>query len=126
MIARDFQSKDKEFLKLLLEAWSLPVENLELIPDIGYVVEDICIGFLVTTNAGICYLDNYITNPIYDKETRDTALVLLTTTLENKAETLGYKYILALANLPSMENRFTSLGYSNKDKYSLFVKELGR
>ena len=91
----------------------------------GYIVEDVAAGFVMQTDAGIAFLENYISNP--DARPRDVAKAVdqISEALMGFAKDAGFEYIGALTVLRSIQKRAKRLGLSLHDTpYAMLSKAL--
>jgi hypothetical protein len=93
-------------------------------PEIGFIVDDVCAGFIVQTDSLICFLDGFASNPHSDKAVRDQALDLLSDTLVNFAHQRGYKLIMAYTRHPSIKKRCRKYGFAYKGEDGLYSREI--
>ncbi|MEP3786566.1 hypothetical protein [Ascidiaceihabitans sp.] len=91
----------------------------------GFIVDDVAAGFLMQTDAGVAYLENYISNPDARPKQVATAIDQITAALLGLARAKGFEYVAAFTALPSIEKRAQRLGMSLHDEpYALLTKEL--
>lgn len=91
----------------------------------GFIVDDVAAGFLMQTDAGVAYLENYISNPDARPKQVATAIDQITAALLGLARAKGFEYVAAFTALSSIEKRAQRLGMSLHDEpYALLTKEL--
>ena len=113
-------------LKDWLTARKLTLPHEDLFSDIGFVVNNIAIGFLFLTNSKQAYIDHLATDPKSDKEERRVALDKLFETLEKTATDKGCLMITGLASMPAVRTRLDRGGYAHYGEFGLYYKVLGR
>ncbi len=75
----------------------------ELYPDVGFVVDDLAIGFLYQTDAPhVAWLDGVVTDPDSTAEQRAKALPQLISALYSEADKLGIRAVFATTSAPSL------------------------
>ena len=74
------------------------------LPELGVMVENIAVGFLILTNNNCAFLDFYISNPMSDKTMRSRALDQITEALIDTAKDLRVKLVMCnTASFPVKE-----------------------
>lgn len=116
-------SKDMTQLNSWLEKRGLPVYINFQLPRIGFIVEEVAVGFLCQTDSLACIIDPYITNVEANSETRSHAISKITEQILFTAKTLGFKRILYLTFEDSLAERSKSYGFITS-KTNFGYKEL--
>ena len=96
----------------------------ELFAPFGYVVDDVAVGFLVKTDAGVCYIEHMAADPDADEGRRDQALQTLFVLLENAGRVAGFKMITILTRLDAMKKRVEERGFKEFGTFALNYKKL--
>ena len=96
----------------------------ELFAPFGYVIDDCAVGFLVKTDAGVCYIEHMAADPDAEEGRRDKALQLLFVLLENAGRAAGFKMITILTRLSAMKKRVEERGFSEFGDFTLNYKKL--
>lgn len=84
---------------------------LELLPKVGYVVDEICAGFLYVNNSGLCHLEWLVSDPRSDKAIRNEALTLLIDSLCSTAKEHNLKAIFTTSNNKNLIERLKNHGF---------------
>ena len=94
------------------------------LPETGIIVDDVAVGFLITTSNSCGLIDFYISNPTASKKERDIALDGITISLINLAENLGVKKIFCNTQHPAISDRAIKHGFNSLGKFTCFEKGL--
>lgn len=98
---------------------------LEYLPETGFIVPNICAGFLYKTDSKLALIENYISCPKSDKETRSNALDLVTKSLIDEAKKYDFNVIMALTKLDSVRKRAEKSGFQTVDNdFSILVRRV--
>ena len=124
MIIKPFAPSDYEELLQWYSDWEEPPPALELLPKTGFVIQNICAGFLYMTDARLGILDCFISNPSSPKEKRTEAINALADNLLACAKFYGCRAVMASSNILSIKQRCEDLGFVYKGETSLYIKEL--
>ena len=66
----------------------------DLLPSIGFIIDDIVAGFLYQTDSGVCFFETVVSKKDSDKEKRREALDQLIDTIVNCAKEMKYKRLI--------------------------------
>lgn len=95
-----------------------------LLPAIGYIVDECCAGWLYKTDSDFCLIEWIVSDPSSDKIERDEALDVLIDTLENEAKKQGFTVMftsISRDKTPHLEDRMKKhdfvLGDENMANY---------
>jgi hypothetical protein len=94
------------------------------IPKIGFIVPDVCAGFLYQTDSSICLFDGFIANPEARGEKRKAGLDAVTDALIISAKDLGFKSILAFTQNERIERRCERYEFQLIGAFNLYVRGL--
>lgn len=97
---------------------------LELLSDIGLIIDDIACGFLYTTNSKLGILEAFISNPYSDKNDRDLALNRITLDLIDIAKSKGIKVLKCDTKIDAIVNRAIKFGFVNIGQFKTLIKEI--
>lgn len=92
-----------------LHDWPCP--DQEMLPETGFIVEDICAGFLYKTDSKIALLEFIISNPQTTKEKRANGLDILITALCEEAKKLEFKAIFTSVQHKKLIQRYENHGF---------------
>lgn len=84
---------------------------LELLPKMGYIVDDICAGFIYLNDSKFCHLEWIISDPRSSKKERDETLNVLIDHLCSVAKDLGYTTVFSATKHESLVNRYKNKGF---------------
>jgi len=106
MFVRTFTDDDYEDVGKWWIAQGWPVLPLELLPDMGIIVEvngnKACVGWLYTSNSKLAWLGWPVANPDVSSFSRGKAVLKMIETLEGAAKGLGYSAIMTFSEIPAM------------------------
>lgn len=95
-------------------SWKAP--SINMLPKTGFIVENICAGFLYKTDSEIAWLEFIISNPVSDKEERSQALDLVINSLVEEAKLSGFKAIFTSVEHKKLIERYKEHGFVESDK----------
>ncbi len=124
MESRSVFEEDFEEIKKWFERRGMHCPEIDLFSKNGLIVDDVAAGFLYSTDSGVCFLENFITNPDSNKKERLMALDLIAQDLCSLAEDLGFKLIFGFSTYPGIVKLAHSLYFNSLESGSYFVKEL--
>lgn len=93
------------------------------LPQIGYVVDKIAMGFLRRMEGGFAQIDSLVTNPIASPEDRDQALDLIYSTLIDTARSIGIKALMGFTTNKNTLTRSLRHGFTISD-HTFLTKRL--
>jgi hypothetical protein len=130
----DIQLFNKKFYPEIKEWW---IKQGEIEPSLSMLPEDttflffkdgkpiISICLYLTNCKEVCYLSNFIANPLYREKDRKDLVKEALTFIEIFAKHSGYKRILCFGYKEKVKKRFQDLGLDKRlDNISSFVKDL--
>lgn len=97
------------------KAHNWPVLPKEALPEVGYIVPEICAAWLYRSDSSIAWIEWIIANPESDKEVRSEALDLLIQTVSSHAKELGFKFLFSSASHPHLIERYKLHGFHISD-----------
>lgn len=121
---RRFQKEDIAQVNEWELMWELNPSTLDHYPETGFIVDDVCAGFLYKTDSSICFIDGYISNPKTDKRVRKAALDMVTEKIFEVAKASGFNTCVAYTQNPSVRYRCLDNDFKPKGNHLMLVKEL--
>ncbi len=104
----------------LVRAWGkkhrFPLPPKQMLPAIGYVVNEAACGFLYLTDSKIALLEWVFGNPEKTKEERAEALDVLFSLLEKTAKELKYEMLFTMAGTDAYRSIVERNGFEETDK----------
>lgn len=97
----------------LQHGWS-PV-SFEMLPKIGFIVNDICAGFLYINDSRLCHLEWVVSDPDSGKQERSESLAILLNVLENTAKEFGCSAVFTATKHENLIKRYKNNGYITTD-----------
>lgn len=105
---------------------SFPLPPKDLLPDIGFLVDDAACGFLYTTNSKLGWVEWVFSNPEKPKEDRAAALDVVFKLLENVANQVGITALFSAASIPGYAAVLERNNFKSTDKnITHYIKLLG-
>ena len=92
-----------------------PCPDQEMLPKTGFIVEEICAGFLYKTDSKIAWLEFIISNPVSDKQERNKALDLLIKKLCEEAKNCEFAAVFTSTEHEKLIQRYTDHGFKITD-----------
>lgn len=121
---RTFKPEDYSQLTGWFKHREMNVPPLEILSDVGYIVDDVAAGFIYKTNSSMAIIDCYVTNPSSDKKDRDIALDWITIHLTAYAKNCGYKLVKCDSKVEKVIKRAINHGFKEVGTFTSLVKEL--
>lgn len=122
MIERYEHSKHKVKIASWLAARGIHCPEESDFAEVGLVVDDVVAGWVYQTDGPIARLDDFVSNPFCEQKDKSDAWQILIINLEMEARRLGFKYMDACVNHPSLIKAFS--GYPKVGNYERFTKAL--
>lgn len=113
-----------------IQKWGLkygfPLPAQEILPETGFIVEDLACGFLYKTNSKLAWLEWVFSNPEKPKEDRAKALDLIFKTIEQEAKSQGFLVLFSAAAISGYAQVLQRNGFQETDKnVSHHIKLIG-
>lgn len=117
MQAREFNfTSDYATLQLWYVARDLPPVDIELLPKMGYIIDDVAALFVYETDSKICMIDGTISNPHADKEEKQRAWPILIEAAKLRAFNRGYNVVLVTTSSSYVVDVLKENGFTLQDK----------
>lgn len=87
------------------------VVPIEFLPEHGYIVDDVCAGFLYKTDSKFALLEWVIANPESDATTRSEALDQLIPAILREAKALGFGAVYSSTKHSKLIDRYIKHGF---------------
>ncbi|MCK5016133.1 MAG: hypothetical protein KAS32_03595 [Candidatus Peribacteraceae bacterium] len=118
----------KEDYPTLVKWWAghpgwLPVEE-NLLSTCGFIVDEVCAGFLYFTNSKAAILEWIISDPTATKERRSKGLDLLIDEATYVAKTEGYAVIWTWAEHPKLKSRLLNHMFVNAGDCTTYLRRV--
>src|ERR1700689_965798 len=81
-----------------LQQWNLSTQILKYLPEVGFVIQGKCLGFVYHLNQNLCQFEALVVNPTLERRERDEALWELTNYMQSYAKEQGYKEVVFYSN----------------------------
>ena len=124
MLARPYVDTDYPEIVNWHMAWEKPTPPQHLLPKNGFIIPEVCAGFLYLTDSSLGIIDIYICNPKVPKYERNKYLNILTTEILTLAKQLGCKSLLATSNIDAIKKRSEFHGFKYMCETSVYAKEI--
>lgn len=110
-----FQEKDYPILHSWWTRHGWTPVAFEMLPKIGYIVNDVCAGFLYVSDSKLCHLEWLVSDPESEKTKRSDSLNILIDTLCLTAKEYGCKFVFTTSNNEVLIKRLQNRGFSVSD-----------
>jgi hypothetical protein len=121
---RRFLPSDYEVLKAWTEEHEMQAPDFELLPETGFIVDNVACGFIYLTNSKLAILEGFVTNPKSNKDTRNDALDDITLELMQIAKKSGYKVLKCETRLNAIVKRAEKFGFKEIGIFKTLIKEI--
>lgn len=108
--------KHNDMLKLWYKQWNLPIDQIEILPNTGMVIDNICALFLYETNSSVCFLENFVSNKFIDEDIRQKGFYLICLAMEEWVKFLGYKQVITTSNNSEVIKRCLDMNFIKSEK----------
>jgi hypothetical protein len=97
-----------------------------LLPNLGFIIDDMVAGFLYQTDSGVCFFETVISKKDSDKDERREALDKLIETIVDSAKEMKYKRLIFHTLHPRLADEVSKKWECTKwyGSNERFVKEL--
>ena len=117
--------RDYETIALWWQAHGLDPIPLEFLPAVGFVVSQVCAGFLYQTDTDLALIEGLVSNPETPAQLRDEALDAVVEALCSEAKKLGYLAISGFTQVPKVVSRAKRHGFKpGQGSYRLVTRRL--
>ena len=111
MMIKIFEKEDYK----TIEKWWIDHDQkpcpYNLLPSIGYIVNDMVAGFLYQTDSELCFIESLISDKKSDKEKRSEALGHLFDNLKMSVEEMQYKRVILHTIHPKVKEWGSKYGF---------------
>lgn len=121
---RYYEDKDFEMVKGWYEKRGLRLDDRNVLPGVGFIVDNVGAGFIYLTDSSIAFIEGYITNKDADRGTRDMALDVISECLIAHAIVAGYKYIKCETKKAAIVGRAKRFGFKVLGETVSLMKEV--
>ena len=98
---------------------------LQFLPQSGFVVEDVAMGFLYRTDSKLALIENLSANPMLPRETRTLGLDAVVAAIAEEARALGFEVLVGYTNVNAVIERALRHGFTTDDeKFQVVTKVL--
>lgn len=105
---------------------NFPLPGREYLPDIGFVVPGLAVGFLYTSNSKIGWVEWVFGNPEASKDDRAQAIDLVIKLIEYCAKDLGIEALFSSSGSPAYQSVLERHGFDATDKnVTQYIKKIG-
>ena len=116
MNIREYKNSDYWTLASWWTAHNWACPHQEMLPKTGFIIEDVCAGFLYKTDSKIAFLEWIISNPKSNKEERNKALNILINQLCEDAKKSEFEAIFTSSNHNKLIERYKNHGFNLTDE----------
>ncbi len=112
---RRYKDSDYETICAWLDDWEIPKPTRGMLPKIGFIADEIAVGFLEQPDTNSCYFENVYSNRLTTKEEREVAINEIYDEALKTAKLLGFERMLSTTDHPMMIKR----AYQRKSKVEI-------
>jgi hypothetical protein len=113
---RQYTEKDYDLLKSWWNAHNWKEVPSSSLPACGYIVNNVCAGFLYLTNSDMALLEWVVSDPNSKADLRDQSLDLLLAVLTEEAKLNGVKFIFTATRHPKLQERYKNHKFLEADR----------
>jgi hypothetical protein len=124
MALRQYREKDYEEIRGWWACRGLGVVPEAHLPEVGYIVDGVAVGFLTQTDSRIALIEILLANPKTEKKVRDRALDTIVWALEEAAAERGFLSVVGVTRIEAVAQRALKNGFKALGKYELVYKEI--
>lgn len=122
---RRFTSDDLNQMESWYKDRGLPIPPINLLPEVGFIVDDTAAGFLYITGGNqLGFMDGFITSQQASYIDRQKGLDVVTKALIDEAKERKVLKLLAFTTAQVIFDRAITNGFDFVDKYFLLSKSL--
>lgn len=124
MMRRYVKERDYDQVALWMHNRNLESPKRDEFPQVGFIQDEVCVGFLVLTDTQTAYLDFFVSNPEADPLERKTALDAVISQLLLLAKDLKYARVVFTSQLETIFQKGRDHEFRFAGVYQHFSKEL--
>lgn len=124
IIRRYLKDQDYETVRSWVSEWNIPPPTQGMLPEIGFIIDQVAVGFLEQPDTDSCYFENLYSNPKASKDEREKAIDLIYDAAVECAKSLGFKRMLSTTDHPSIIKRAYLRAYKVEINKVLIINEL--
>lgn len=113
---RPYKPEDYDLIKSWWNAHNWKEVPSSSLPSCGYIVNEVCVGFLYLTNSDMALLEWVVSDPNSDVELRNQSLDLLLAVLTEEAKLNGVKFIFTATRHPKLQERYKKHEFLEADR----------
>ncbi len=123
-MVRRYKDSDFEQISEWLIERGQKVFHPNVLPQTGFIVDQVAAIFVYETDSDMCYLENLVANPFINQEAKDYAITELIEAAFAHASNNGFKFILAVTDHPKVIERALAVGAHIEMNKVLLTKQL--
>jgi hypothetical protein len=117
--------RDYPTIQSWYEGYGEEVPAPSYLSDIGFMIEDLCAGFILTTNSAMTFLEPLIGNPKADSGQRAAAVDSLVKNLLSVCKEIGKERVHVVTKNPAVIGRQEAFKFKKvADGFGVYIKEL--
>lgn len=89
---------------------------LQFLPQSGFVVEGVAMGFLYRTDSKMALIENLAANPKLPRETVTLGLDAVVTAIADEGRALGFEVLIGYTNVKAIIERALRHGFTTDDE----------
>jgi hypothetical protein len=125
MTPRAFTREDLPTINAWLAARDLAHLQPGMIPETGFIVEGVAVGFLYDTDSQVGFMENFISNPASSAVKVSEAINAIVDRLLQASQVLGIRYMVVMTKKPGVIKRARRWGFGVKPgPWAILQKEV--
>lgn len=121
---REFKKEDLKTVNHWLDCRKLPSIDMMHLPNLGYICDNVAVGFIYLTDSTVAILDCFVASPHANKEEIDEALNLIVIHLLSHARLCGVTLVTCTTKSKSIKTRAEKFGFKKTGECIELSKEL--
>ena len=98
---------------------------LQFLPQSGFVVEGVAMGFMYRTDSKMALIENLSANPMIPRQTATRGLDAVVTAIAEEGRALGFEVLIGYTNVEAVIQRALRHGFTTDDeKFQVVTKVL--
>lgn len=105
---------------ILYEWWighGWPPVPVEALPFTGFVVKDVCAGFMYKTDSSIAFMEFIVSNPQANPMAVGRGIKMIVEAIQKEASSRGFTSLLTFINKKSLGKMYERSGFKKTDEH---------
>lgn len=124
MLVRPYKDTDYPDLVKWYQTWNEACPPQDMLPANGFIIPEICAGFLYLTDSKLGIIDCYISNPEVSPIVKNKFLNVLTVEILACAKQKGCRALMATTKINAIKKRSELHGFKYIQETSVYMREI--